>query len=64
LPDDVGLTIAAALVAVAGSRTGLLVSNDRLGRWLKKVQGKIVNGLCLLQAGNVRGYPLWRLSKT
>ena len=53
-----------ALVAVAGSRTGLLVSNDRLGRWLKKIQGKIVNGLCLLQAGNVRGYPLWRLSKT
>jgi len=53
-----------ALVAVAGNRTGLLVSNDRLGRWLKKVQGKIVNGLCLLQAGNVRGYPLWRLSET
>ena len=53
-----------ALVAVAGNRTGLLVSNDRLGRWLKKVQGKIVNGLCLLQAGNVRGYPFWRLSKT
>jgi hypothetical protein len=53
-----------ALVAVAGNRTGLLVSNDRLGRWFKKVQGKIVNGLCLLQAGSVRGYPLWRLSKT
>jgi putative DNA primase/helicase len=54
----------AALVAVAASRTGLLVSNDRLGRWLKKVQGKIVNGFCLSQAGNPRGYPLWKLNRT
>jgi hypothetical protein len=29
-----------ALVAVASNQKGLLVSNDRLGRWLKKVQGK------------------------
>ena len=60
-----------ALVAVASNQKGLLVSNDRLGRWLKKVQGKVVNvvqgasgnSFCLSQAGSAHGYPLWKLSK-
>jgi putative DNA primase/helicase len=51
-----------ALLNVAASRTGGLVSNDRLGRWLKRMQGKMVNGLRLLQDGNDRGYPLWKLT--
>jgi putative DNA primase/helicase len=49
-----------ALKNVAGSRTGL-VSNVRLGRWLKRIQGKIVNKITLLQAGYEHGYPLWKL---
>jgi hypothetical protein len=50
-----------ALVNVAASRSGQMVSNISLGRWLKRVQGKIVNGLTLLQSGNVHGYPRWTL---
>ena len=52
----------AALSAVAAHRGGLL-SNHRLGRWLNRVKGKIVNGLKLIQQGNVHGYPLWMLTK-
>ena len=51
-----------ALLNVAASRTGGLVSNDRLGRWLKRVQGKIISGLRLLQEGHDHGYPLWKLT--
>jgi hypothetical protein len=53
----------AALMAVAEKRTGGLVSNERLGRWLKQVQGKIVSGFSLLQDGNAHGYPYWKLIK-
>ena len=64
--DVIGLAVNApsfytALLNVAASRSGQTVSNIALGRWLKGVQGKIVNGLTLLQDGNVRGYPLWKL---
>jgi hypothetical protein len=52
-----------ALVNVAVGRAGL-VSNDRLGRWLKRVEGKIVNGFRLLQAGSRHGYPLWKLIRS
>jgi len=52
----------AALSAVAAHRGGLL-SNHRLGRWLNRVKGKIVNGLKLIHQGNVHGYPLWTLTK-
>ncbi len=52
-----------ALLNVAANKTGGTVSNDRLGRWLKRVEGKIVNGLRLMQDGNARGYPLWRLKQ-
>jgi hypothetical protein len=34
-----------ALLGVASNMTGHAVSNDRLGRWLRKVQGKVVDGL-------------------
>jgi hypothetical protein len=59
----------AALLVVAEERGGKFVSNDRLGRWFKKVQGKIINEQAhgkifsykLLRDGIRRGYPLWKL---
>ena len=56
-------TFYTALMNAAGSRTGGVVSNDRLGRWLKRIQGKIINGLKLVQEGNAHGYPLWVLKQ-
>ena len=50
-----------ALVAVAGNQSGLLISNERLGRWLSKVEGKIVNDLRLIRDGNEHGHWLWKL---
>jgi hypothetical protein len=50
-----------ALMNVAASKSGGSVSNDRLGRWLKRMQGKIVHGLRLSQRGSAHGYPLWML---
>jgi putative DNA primase/helicase len=52
----------AALCVVAGNRAGNFVNNDRLGRWLKKVEGQIMNGLALVRAGNHHGYPLWQVN--
>jgi hypothetical protein len=51
----------AALLAVASSKTATVISNDRLGRWLKQNEGKIAAGLSLVRAGNTHGYPLWQL---
>ena len=54
----------AALTAVAMSASdGTAVSNDRLGRWLKQVEGKIINKFKLKRDGNSCGYPLWRLCR-
>jgi hypothetical protein len=50
-----------ALLAVAISPSGGSVNALRLGRWLMRVKGKIVNGLKLVQDGNRHGYPLWKL---
>jgi hypothetical protein len=51
-----------ALLTVAATRgNGQIVSNERLGRWLTKNEGRIVNGLALTRAGRIDGYPLWRL---
>jgi hypothetical protein len=50
-----------ALLAVAVTHSGSAVNNMRLGRWLKRVRGKVVNGLKLLQSGTSGGYPLWKL---
>jgi len=52
-----------ALMNVAASKSGGVVSNDRLGRWLKRVEGKIVNGLRFLQEGSRQGYPCWTLRR-
>jgi putative DNA primase/helicase len=51
-----------ALLAVSGEKNGHTVSNERLGRWPKKVEGKILDGLMLKQEGIVHGYPKWRLT--
>ena len=56
-------TFYTALMNVAASKNGGTVSNDRLGRWLKRIQGKIINGLKLMQEGNAHGYPLWMLKQ-
>ena len=53
-----------ALMAVASSPSGGSVNSVKLGRWLRHVKGKIVNGLKLLQSGNRHGYPLWRLVRS
>lgn len=50
-----------ALVAVAITPSGGAVSPIKLGRWLKRVKGKVVNGIKLLQDGTKDGYPLWKL---
>jgi hypothetical protein len=52
-----------ALLNVAANKTGGTVSNERLGRWLKRVQDKIVSGLRLVQEGIAHGYPLWSLKQ-
>jgi hypothetical protein len=50
-----------ALLNVAEIGAGGTVSNKRMGWWLKRVEGKIVNGMRLLQQGSNHGYPLWVL---
>ena len=52
-----------ALYAVAPTRTGGMISNEKLGRWLKRVEAKIICGFKLMQSGNAHGYPRWRLTK-
>jgi hypothetical protein len=51
-----------ALLNVAAGR-GNFVSNRRFGRWLKAIEGKIVNGLMLAEAGIRSGYPTWCLRR-
>ena len=48
-----------ALLNVAGR--GNVVSNDRLGRWLKRNEGRLVNGSMLVRMGIKDGYQLWSL---
>jgi hypothetical protein len=50
-----------ALAAVAVSLQGNSLSNERLGRWLSKNNGKIVNRLKLQKTGSTSGYPFWRV---
>ena len=54
----------AALMAVAATRSGPMVSSERLGRWLRKNEGKIHGGLKLVCAGNHHGYLLWTLKRS
>jgi hypothetical protein len=51
----------AALLNVAANRSSSVVSNDRFGRWLRKVEGRIVSGLMLKCTGTLNGYPSWVL---
>jgi len=51
----------AALMAVAANRSGPMVSSDRLGRWLRKNEGKIHGKLKLACTRILHGYPLWTL---
>jgi putative DNA primase/helicase len=54
----------AVLLAVGASNPGsTIISNVKLGRWLHKVDGRIVNGLVLRNAGIVTGHSLWRLDR-
>jgi hypothetical protein len=50
-----------ALLAVAGNQPGTMISNDRLGRWLKRVHEKIIGGFKLVHIGRINGYPRWKL---
>ena len=50
-----------ALMNVAAAKSGTGISNDRLGRWLIKNQGRIVNGMSLRCPGSSNGYPTWKL---
>ena len=52
-----------ALLTVAAARTGKVVSNERLGRWFKASEGKIVNALHIIREGMRDGYPMWRLNE-
>jgi hypothetical protein len=51
-----------ALMAVAEARGRSVISPERLGRWLRKVEGRIVGGKALRQAGMVDGYQNWALT--
>jgi len=51
----------AALMAVAGGSNG--ISNVKLGRWLRRVEGKVIGGFRFKQRGMLHGYPLWGLFK-
>jgi hypothetical protein len=46
---------------VAAARSGNVISNDRLGRWLKKNEGRIVNGISLRYVGISHGHSTWKL---
>jgi Bifunctional DNA primase/polymerase, N-terminal len=50
-----------ALVEVASTNQGT-ISNQRLGRWLNKNEGKIANRLKLIRVGVTHGFPLWQVS--
>jgi hypothetical protein len=52
-----------ALLNVAMNKTGGTVSNERLGHWLKRVEGKIINGLKLVRVGVQDGYATWTLRR-
>jgi hypothetical protein len=54
-------TFYAALMAVATAPKGGVISERSFGHWLKRVDGKIVNNLSLLQDGIKDGYRYWKL---
>lgn len=48
-----------ALLVVAGDSGA--INSRRLGKWLTRHQGRIVNGLCLNREGITNGSPTWKL---
>jgi len=50
-----------ALVAVASSRHTHTISDNRLGRWLSRNEGKISANLKLVRGGKSAKGPLWKL---
>jgi hypothetical protein len=52
-----------ALMAVAANRSGPMVSNERLGWWLRKHDGWVRGNLKLVRARVLNGYPLWTLKR-
>lgn len=54
----------AALLTVAATHNGKEISPERLGRWLVKSRGSIVNNLTLDRTGIAHGgYSFWRVQK-
>jgi hypothetical protein len=51
-----------ALMAVAEAWGRQVISPERLGRWLCKVNGRIVSGGAIKKAGMVHGYHTWPLT--
>jgi hypothetical protein len=52
----------AALFVVAAAKSGKEISPERLGRWLVRNRGLIVNGLTLVRGGAISGaLPLWAI---
>jgi putative DNA primase/helicase len=52
-----------ALLNVAQERNSSgVISTKRLGQWLKKVDGKICQGLCIRRSRVLAGYVLWKLT--
>jgi hypothetical protein len=49
-----------ALLNVAQAHSGNIVSNKRLGRWLKENEGRIVDGLTF-RSRHLAGYWIWSL---
>jgi hypothetical protein len=52
----------ALLTVAAAGRASHLLSNERLGRWLKANENKIAGGFSIVRTGAKDGYPLWRLA--
>jgi hypothetical protein len=50
-----------ALIPVAASEKGTGLSNQRLGQWLSRNNGKIVGKFKLARGGVKTGYPLWQV---
>ena len=50
-----------ALMNVAASKTDDSINNDRLGRWLKRVEGRPIEGVAFKKRGFSDGFPVWSL---
>jgi len=50
-----------ALMNVAAAKSGNVISNDRLGRWLKKNEARIISSVSLRCTGVSHGHSTWKL---